>query len=369
MSGWYVKRNDQKYGPYSSTQLVEMAKKGQVLSLDWVSRGEDGQWMPASQVKGLFAAPPPLPTDAHYPHLPASNTTKMQDAIPTSIFRPVIGMTAVISASLLVSFICGSLPLFFLSFIHNAGAVACIILTARLQKFLYAPLAALLTMTVWGWYCFTPVPMIVAVLGVLVGISVGTWALFAFFTPKTRRQFADPSFSSRLERFPVPALAGILGGGLLALILGTDLVLWLIVRPADEQIAGNNPTEYMGKDKEEIFLYACEGSHADENIFPFFAREGKQQGLIARVSLPAGDTIPLTDDILKSRYYRFVDEVRTAMEKRIPSSHVLKVHDGVVNQGNVNWQYIARGKNNPYRPGLVEIVLYAKKPLGDQWDK
>lgn len=68
MNGWYVNRDDKKYGPYSSTQLVEMAKKGQVLPLDWVARGESGQWMPASQVKGLFAAPtqetsvpPPLP--------------------------------------------------------------------------------------------------------------------------------------------------------------------------------------------------------------------------------------------------------------------------------------------------------------------
>lgn len=54
--GWYVMRNDQRYGPYSSTQLVEMAQKGQVLPLDWVARADAGQWIPASQVKGLFAA-------------------------------------------------------------------------------------------------------------------------------------------------------------------------------------------------------------------------------------------------------------------------------------------------------------------------
>jgi hypothetical protein len=71
MSGWYVKRDDKKYGPYTSTQLVEMAKKGQVLPLDWVAKGEAGQWMPASQVKGLFAAPvgrtPPVSTPAATP--------------------------------------------------------------------------------------------------------------------------------------------------------------------------------------------------------------------------------------------------------------------------------------------------------------
>jgi hypothetical protein len=66
VNGWYVKRDGQKYGPYTSTQLVEMARKGQVLPVDWVARGDNDNWIPATQVKGLFpaqatTAPPPLP--------------------------------------------------------------------------------------------------------------------------------------------------------------------------------------------------------------------------------------------------------------------------------------------------------------------
>jgi hypothetical protein len=57
--GWFIQRDARRYGPYSSAQMVEMAKKGQVLPLDWVARGENGQWMPASQAEGLFAAPTP----------------------------------------------------------------------------------------------------------------------------------------------------------------------------------------------------------------------------------------------------------------------------------------------------------------------
>ena len=57
MSGWYVKRDERRFGPYTSTQMVEMARKGQVLPVDWVSRGDGGQWFPASQVKGLFPVP------------------------------------------------------------------------------------------------------------------------------------------------------------------------------------------------------------------------------------------------------------------------------------------------------------------------
>jgi len=78
MSGWYVKRGNQKYGPYSSTQLVEMAKKGQVLPIDWVAR-EEGRWMPASQMKDLFAAPPAAA--ARPPLRPASATPPASSAL------------------------------------------------------------------------------------------------------------------------------------------------------------------------------------------------------------------------------------------------------------------------------------------------
>lgn len=250
MNGWYVQRNEQKYGPYSSTQLVEMAQKGQVLPLDWVAQGEGGKWMPASQVKGLFPAPatvvpplmpaavvvpplpttvvPPLPASASLPALTAAESMNMArnllGAIPASLFRPGIGMIVVIGLGLLASFFCGSLILFLFSFIHIAAAVACIVLAVRLQKFLYAPLSALLTMTVWGWYCLSGVPTIISILGLLVGIAVGTWAMFEFLRPETRRQFADPSIPSRLDRLSIPVLAGILGGGPLILILGIGLL-------------------------------------------------------------------------------------------------------------------------------------------------
>ena len=136
-------------------------------------------------------------------------------------------MSAVVLLALLASFFCGSFLVFFFSFLHNAGAVACIVLTVRLQKFLYAFLAAMLTLTVWGWLCFTAVWTVVSILGLLAGIAVGVWAMFAFFSPEVRRQFSDPSLPAPLERLPFPALAGILGGGSLALILGISMVFWL----------------------------------------------------------------------------------------------------------------------------------------------
>lgn len=77
---WFIKRDDKKTGPYSSTQLVEMAKKGQVLPIDWVAKGEDEKWRPASQMKGLFAAPEAVAP----PPLPAAIAPPMPTSIPLS---------------------------------------------------------------------------------------------------------------------------------------------------------------------------------------------------------------------------------------------------------------------------------------------
>ncbi|MBX9679647.1 MAG: DUF4339 domain-containing protein [Gemmataceae bacterium] len=230
MSGWYVKRDDKKYGPYSSTQLVEMAKQGQVLPLDWVAGGEAGQWMPASQVKGQFGpspqgtiAPPSLPVGASPTPLATSEPMnlgkKLLGAIPARIFRPVIGMIAVIALGLLVSFFSGSLILYFLSFIHVAAAVVCIVLATRLRKFLYAPVAAMLTTTVWGWYCFSAIPLAISIPGLLAGIAVGVWSLFVFRSPEVKALFADAGKPGTLDRLGTPVLAGA-AGGLLVVILG-----------------------------------------------------------------------------------------------------------------------------------------------------
>jgi len=78
---WFVQRDGQTYGPFSSAQLKQMTTTGRVLPVDLVTKGEGARWVPASQIKGLFATspaaasqlppmPPPLPATA-----PSSNTT------------------------------------------------------------------------------------------------------------------------------------------------------------------------------------------------------------------------------------------------------------------------------------------------------
>jgi hypothetical protein len=61
---WYVAREKQKFGPYSTEQLKQFAAQGQVVPTDMLLKEGEGKWVAASTVDGLFApqvVPPPLP--------------------------------------------------------------------------------------------------------------------------------------------------------------------------------------------------------------------------------------------------------------------------------------------------------------------
>lgn len=61
---WHLLQEGQQYGPYTGDQLVEFAKEGRVVreSMLWAEGMAD--WVPASQVEGLF---PPEPVAAPVP--------------------------------------------------------------------------------------------------------------------------------------------------------------------------------------------------------------------------------------------------------------------------------------------------------------
>src|SRR5260370_1096055 len=58
-SRWYCKLNGQKVGPLSSGQLRQLAAKGQLQQTDMVLQEGARQWVPASNVKGLFTPSTP----------------------------------------------------------------------------------------------------------------------------------------------------------------------------------------------------------------------------------------------------------------------------------------------------------------------
>lgn len=55
---WFYRRAGEITGPLTAAQLREHALAEKVAPLDYVRRGADGNWVPASKVKGLFDPPP-----------------------------------------------------------------------------------------------------------------------------------------------------------------------------------------------------------------------------------------------------------------------------------------------------------------------
>jgi hypothetical protein len=53
---WYCRLMGSELGPYTSQQLLEMARTHRITPDDTVKKGPDGMWVPADHVKGLFDA-------------------------------------------------------------------------------------------------------------------------------------------------------------------------------------------------------------------------------------------------------------------------------------------------------------------------
>lgn len=57
MANWYVKRGTQTAGPLTQERLKELAVEGKVIGTDLVRKGEEGNFVPASQIPGLLPEP------------------------------------------------------------------------------------------------------------------------------------------------------------------------------------------------------------------------------------------------------------------------------------------------------------------------
>src|SRR5262245_8137925 len=58
---WFLARNKQRLGPYTSAQLKAFADAGQLTPEDMILREGRPKWVNAGAVKGLFTAAPPAP--------------------------------------------------------------------------------------------------------------------------------------------------------------------------------------------------------------------------------------------------------------------------------------------------------------------
>ncbi len=283
---WYTQRDGQKYGPFSPAQLKQMTVSGQLLPVDLVSKSADGRWVAASRIKGLFAAsvvtppptapanafefsqgPPPAPATA-----PSGRSVGVVDreatpadpaavvvgrllgakGLPPKIAVPVLGMLAVFGSTLALSLFgvmqavadrhdlrFHLLTAFALS--HSVLGVVATALTARLRYSVAAPAAAILAATAFGWYVFASGWTIVWVLGLMAGVPLGAWALWTFRSPDVKALFADGDKPGPLDRLGTPALAGV-AGLMLAAILAVGGVLHTVARDK----SGGNATSSGG---------------------------------------------------------------------------------------------------------------------------
>lgn len=77
---WFYACNGQMAGPLTADQLRQDALAGKVTGSDYVRRGANGTWVPASKVKGLFDPAPPAPTPPP-PTGPISRTSRISATI------------------------------------------------------------------------------------------------------------------------------------------------------------------------------------------------------------------------------------------------------------------------------------------------
>lgn len=90
---WYVEQNGRTVGPMNSDELKQLATAGKISRTTSVRLGEDGEWVSASKVKGLFPAdiliPAPQPqVPQPQPATPPSQVVVAPIAEPRTIGSP-----------------------------------------------------------------------------------------------------------------------------------------------------------------------------------------------------------------------------------------------------------------------------------------
>jgi len=70
-SQWFYELMGERIGPVSSVELRNLAQRGTISTETPIATAPNGPWVPASQVKGLFAAPNGTP-----PSRPVTKTTQ-----------------------------------------------------------------------------------------------------------------------------------------------------------------------------------------------------------------------------------------------------------------------------------------------------
>jgi hypothetical protein len=96
---WFTKHRDNSQGPFTSKQLKQLADSGQIMPESHIRMGYDGDWVPASSVKGLFSSQLKLSESTYAPVAVAPTQIQMQQAeaivpIPVAVSTELQGRFA-----------------------------------------------------------------------------------------------------------------------------------------------------------------------------------------------------------------------------------------------------------------------------------
>lgn len=83
-AAWYYEKNGQRCGPYSASQLKQLATAGGLSPTDLVWKESFSDWVSASRVKGLFP-PSPVIEAAHAPADPPLLASATDDLAPSDV--------------------------------------------------------------------------------------------------------------------------------------------------------------------------------------------------------------------------------------------------------------------------------------------
>lgn len=96
---WHYSVSGQRHGPISSGELKRLADSGELSPTDLIWKEGLANWMPASNVKGLFAAtvaPPPLPAAGQLPTAHDELKPKVEAAARTTADAARAAMKSVV---------------------------------------------------------------------------------------------------------------------------------------------------------------------------------------------------------------------------------------------------------------------------------
>lgn len=100
---WYIRHNNKTFGPYTPAKLKQLAGTAKIATATEVRLGDDGKWVPAGKVKGLFQqVVPQRTTVANRQDKKRSELVELQKQSKRSSQRKLVYWGLLVSAFILI---------------------------------------------------------------------------------------------------------------------------------------------------------------------------------------------------------------------------------------------------------------------------